>query len=105
MYISLSLYIYIYQSVPTGFPSRTGVRVVKRVGRILLTEMLLPRSARQGTVSLISIRGQAREALMEKFELDEGFQLYHPPFRHMLGQLADQTGVGGRLSRTSSAGN
>ena len=43
--------------------------------------MLLPRIARQGTASLISIRGQARKARIDKFELDEGFQLYHPPFR------------------------
>ena len=44
-------------------------------GRVLLTEMLLPRIARQGVVRLISIRGQARKARIEKFELDEGFPI------------------------------
>ena len=32
-------------------------------------------------VCLLSIRGQARKARIEKFELDEGLQPYHPPFR------------------------
>ena len=39
----------------------------------------LPRIARQGTVCLVSIRGQVRKARIEKFELDEVFQPYHPP--------------------------
>ena len=59
----------------------------KEGGRVLLTEILLPRIARQGTVCLISIRGSARKARIEKFELDEGFQPYHPPFRAMYGQF------------------
>ena len=49
-------------------------------GRVLLTEILLPRIARQGTVCLSSIRGQARTTRIETIELDEGFQPYHPPF-------------------------
>ena len=50
--LSLSLYIYIYiYTVP-----KTG-------GRVLLTEMLLPRIARQGAVCLASIRGSARTTL------------------------------------------
>ena len=55
----------------------------KEEGRVLLTEILLPRIARQGAVCLISTRGQARKARIEKFELDldEGFQPYHPPSR------------------------
>ena len=57
-----------------------GVAESKR-GRVLLTEMLLPRTARQGTVCLISTGGQARNARIEKFELDEGFRPYDPPFR------------------------
>ena len=39
------------------------------------------RIARQGTVCLSSIRGEARKARIEKCELDEGFQPYRPPFR------------------------
>ena len=54
----------------------------KRAGRGPLTEIPLPRSARQRTVCLISVRGRARKARIEKFELDEGFQPYHPPFRN-----------------------
>ena len=50
-------------------------------GGVLLTEILLPRIARRGTVCLISTRGQARKARIEKFELDEGFQPYHHPFQ------------------------
>ena len=49
--------------------------------RVLLSEILLPRIARQGTVCLIPTRGSARKARIEKFELDEGFQPYHPLFR------------------------
>ena len=52
-----------------------------RGGRVPLTETLLPRIAGQGAVCLISTGGQARKARIEKFELDEGFQSYHPPFR------------------------
>ena len=50
-------------------------------GRILLTEMQLPRIARQGALCLISIRGRTRKTRVEQSELDEGFQQYHPPFR------------------------
>ena len=48
-------------------------------GRALLTEIVFTRIARQGTACLISTRGQARTAPIEKFELDKGFQPYHPP--------------------------
>ena len=44
----------------------------------MLTATLLPRIARQGAVGIISIRGYSRKARIEKFELDEGFQPYHP---------------------------
>ena len=50
-------------------------------GRVLLTEIPLPRIARRGTVRLVSTGGQARNARIEKVELDEGFQPHHPPFR------------------------
>ena len=43
-------------------------------GRVRLTEIVLPRIARLGTVCLTSIGGQARKARIDKFELDEGFQ-------------------------------
>ena len=46
-----------------------------------MTEMLFPRIARQGAACLILKRGQARETRIEKFDLDEGFQPHHPPFR------------------------
>ena len=50
-------------------------------GGLLLTDILLPRIARQGTVCLTSTRGrQARKTRIDKFELDEGFQpCHHPP--------------------------
>ena len=54
-----------------------------RGGRVLLTEILSPRIARQGAVCLIPIRGSARTARIEQFELDEAFQTYHPPFRNL----------------------
>ena len=41
----------------------------------------MTRIARQGTACLISIRGQARTTIIYMFELDEGLQPYHPPFR------------------------
>ena len=44
-----------------------------------MTEILLPRIARPGTVCLISIRRQARKDRIERFELEEGFQAHHPP--------------------------
>ena len=66
-----------------------------------MTEILLPRIARQGTVSLISTTRQARKARIEELELDEGFQPYHPP-------PADtplwQTGTGTHASNTKQAG-
>ena len=61
-------------------------RLDVRWGRVLLTETLLPQIARQGTVCQIEIRGSVREARIEKFEFDEGFQPHHPPFRVMIGQ-------------------
>ena len=65
-------------------------------GRVLLTETLLPRISRQGTVCLISIRGYAREARVEKFELDEGFQPHHPPFRLQLHCAPSATSTTGK---------
>ena len=53
-----------------------------RGGRILSIEMLSARLARQRIVCLISTRGFARTTRIEKFELDEVFQPYHPPFRN-----------------------
>ena len=57
----------------------SGIFCLKRVGRVLLTEIQLPRIARQGAVCLISTRGQTRKDRIEKFELDAGVQPYHPP--------------------------
>ena len=44
-----------------------------------MTEIPLPRIAGQGTVCVISTRGQARKARVEKFELDEGFPTVSSP--------------------------
>ena len=52
-----------------------------RRGRILLIGMCLVRIAQYIIVCLLSIRGEARTTRIERFELDEGFQPYHPPFR------------------------
>ena len=41
------------------------------MGGILLTEILLPRIARQRIVCLISTVGQARKVRIEKFELEK----------------------------------
>ena len=49
-------------------------------GRMLLIETPLARIARQIIACLISTRWQARKARIDKFELDEGFHPYHPPF-------------------------
>ena len=54
-----------------------------------MTEMLLPRIARQGTNCLNSIRGQAQKARIEKFEIDEGFQPRHPPLPNLGVDEAD----------------
>ena len=43
-----------------------------------MIEIRLPRIARQGAGCLVSMRGYARKAKLNNFELDEGFQLYHP---------------------------
>ena len=55
-----------------GVLNRRTEQTVSKRGRVLLTEIPLPRIARQGTLCLISIRGQARKARIDKFELDEG---------------------------------
>ena len=60
-------------------------------GRVLLTEIPLPRSARQGTVCPTSIRGQARTTRNHKFEPGDGFQSCHPPFRP--SELLDDEGA------------
>ena len=60
------------------------VIIVGRGGKVPLTEIRLPRIARQGAVRLLSTRGEARRARTWKFELDEGFRPYRPPFRHLL---------------------
>ena len=46
-----------------------------------MTEILLPRIARQEAAYLSSIRGSARTTRIDRFELDEGLQPCHPPFR------------------------
>ena len=48
---------------------------------MLLTEILLPRIARQGSVCHLSSFNQEDKTRIEKCELDEGFQMYHPPYR------------------------
>ena len=73
IYIYIYMYIYIYIYV-----LRRRCRC-QEGGRVLLTEILLPWIARQGTACLISIRGQIRKTRIEKFELDEGFQPYRLP--------------------------
>ena len=61
--------------------------IVKRGGRVLLTEILLPRIARRASNCLIGgCLSNCNERIsskkyIEKLELDEGFQQYHPPFR------------------------
>ena len=108
MYLSLSLYIYIYIYIcmyigQAGLGLRHGAEVhrhLQRGGRILSIEMLLPRIARQRIVRLLSTNNnkcrssnnynlqiRARKARTDKFELDEGFQPHHPPFRRL--QRAD----------------
>ena len=59
-------------------------------GRVLLTGILLPRIARQGAACLVSTRGSSRKARIEQFELDEGFKMYHPPFRLAWAPVQDQ---------------
>ena len=83
MDIYIYIYIYIYRRGAPDDSHLEGSDLggTLRGGRVLLTEMLLPRIARRGTVCLIPIRGLARKARIEQFELAEGFQPYHPPFR------------------------
>ena len=90
VYIYVCIYIYIcYSQLCSSWFGRRGLRARPRAlpaaelllrggGRVLLTEMPLPRIARPGTCCLISIRGQARKTRIEKLELDEGFQPHHP---------------------------
>ena len=66
-----------------GYSCGISFPTFERGGGVLLTEMLLPRIARQGTYSIRSTRGQARNTRIDQFELDEGFQQYHTPFRNM----------------------
>ena len=47
------------------------VYAYKKGWRVLLTEMLLPRIARQGSVNLISVRGFARKTHIYKVELEQ----------------------------------
>ena len=86
--ISLSLLLLL--SIPTSSGSceaepapssgsRAFSAACKRGGRVLLTETPLPRIARQ-RIACLSSREKARKARIEKCELDEGFQPYHPPF-------------------------
>ena len=77
MYTYIYIYIYAFPFPDIGCATEAD----KRGGRVLLIEILSARIARQRIVCLISIRGQARQARIGKFELDEGFQPYHPPFR------------------------
>ena len=69
---SLSIYTYIYIE-------RERERSL-RGGEVPLTEILVPRTARRGTLCVITTRG-ARAVRIDTFELDEGLQPYHPPFR------------------------
>ena len=61
-----------------------------RGGRVLLTEIMSPRIARQGSACLISTRGQARTTRIGTFELDEGFQPYYPPWFYLLPGICPQ---------------
>ena len=57
--LSLSLLSICWPVLPAAY------NLLKRGGRVLLTEILLPRIARQGTLRLVSIRGQAQKARIE----------------------------------------
>ena len=48
-------------------------------GRVLLTEILMPRIARQGTHCLNLDKRTSSKSSNREVELDEGFQPYHPP--------------------------
>ena len=79
-------------------------------GRVLLTEIILPPIARQGAFCLVSRRGQARKTIIEKFELDEGLQPYHPPLPRQggvgKGGLVNlSSGPAQRLSQTANNNN
>ena len=64
--------------------ARTDAKPNLRGGRVLSTEIPLPRIARQGAVCLVSVRGPARKDRIEKCELDEGFRPFHHTFRKLL---------------------
>ena len=67
----------------TGIPVATSF--CKEGWRVLLSWIPLPRIARPGSACLVSIRGSARTTMIYEFELDEGFQSYHLPFRFCSG--------------------
>ena len=52
--------------------------VCSEEGRVLLTKTLF-----------LSTRGSARKARLDKFEFDEGFLPYHPPFRTRCDRVAE----------------
>ena len=58
-----------------------GCQPLQEGGKVLLTEIPSARIARQGAACLIPVRGEARKARIDRFEPDEGFKPYHPPFR------------------------
>ena len=66
---------------PAAGRSRIRRAPCQEGGKVPLVEIPWARIARQIIHYLSSIRGQARKARIEKFELDEGFQPYYPPFR------------------------
>ena len=54
-------YTYVYEYIYIYIHTHTYISEIKSGGKVLLTEMLLPRIARKGAVCLMSIRGQARK--------------------------------------------
>ena len=88
MHNYIYIYIYIHLSIhrrtslytPRATSCRRSPRCSpKKGGRMLLVGIPLARIARQGTGCLVSIIPTNRKARVEQFELDEGFQPYHPP--------------------------
>ena len=75
MYMYMYVYVYIYIYIYYYYYIYIYI-YIKRRG-VLLTEILLPRIARQGTPCRTSITGYARTTRIQKFELDVGFQPYH----------------------------
>ena len=90
IYIYIHMYTYIYISYIYRCKMYQPHPILRGGGRILLTEILLPRIARQENYGLISMRGQIRKTRIESLSSMRVSNRIIPPSEHWQAILSGE---------------